>query len=80
MCVSLCLRDPRLAIRSGFQLRLNYCISLCNCGRVVEAIEQYHEFVRSLEAAAKEDGDDDLLTDPDIIIRRDALAKSLNIV
>lgn len=69
---------PQLRRRSGFELRLNYCISLCNLGKTVEATEQYHEFVRALEAEAATDAE--IMTDPDIVARRDALAKALNIL
>jgi hypothetical protein len=67
-------------LRRDYQCRLNYCIMLANAGKTVEAMEQYHEFVRALEGAAKEDEDPDLLTDPDIVSRRDALIKLLNLM
>lgn len=66
--------------RSDYQLRLNYAICLANAGKTVLAIEQYHEFVRALDAAVAEEEDDELSSDPDIVTRRDALIKALNIM
>jgi hypothetical protein len=72
--------DICLPMCSDYQLRLNYTICLVNADKTVLAIEQYHEFVRALDAAAAEDEDDELKTDPDIVTRRDALIKALNIM